>query len=124
MSSKTIYDNCCLKDTYCGPFNKIKTPLCKVYKIRELNDPIENHFEELRLIHELKENSEYWNEKKLVENRVGKSFEDDEEVCPHHRYYKGNLITGASGPTTPKMLQTCSTITLLRWPCLKNFGPI
>ena len=80
-----ILKNCCLKDTYCGPFTRLNSPLVKLFKVKELNDPVEKHFKDLRLMRNFRENVEHWNERKFIESRIGKALKYEDEI----RYVKG-----------------------------------
>lgn len=90
MSSLSdLLKNCCLKDNYCGPYTRFKSPIIKLFKIKELDSPVEKHFKDLKLLNNYKESSENWNERKLIENRAGRTLLDEDEICQYHRCVKG-----------------------------------
>ena len=76
------YSACCIKSESCGPHLRSRTT--GVFKVNELSDDVNNHLVYLKLQHHYKKTTDL-NEKSLIENRMGYTFQDVDVICAFHR---------------------------------------
>ena len=76
------YSVCCLKNLSCGPHLRSRT--FGIFTVTELNNDINNHLVNLKLQQHY-EKTDWWNERTLIENRIGYDFKDDDLICAFHR---------------------------------------
>ena len=72
-------------DGNCGSFKRFKTDV--LVSVDGLNNDIKKHLIDLKLLHSYNESD--WNEKRLIESRIGKSLLDGKYICAYHRFTKG-----------------------------------
>ena len=74
---KVNYKLCCLyneQQNKCGPYNRPRCPKSGLVSVQNLNAEIENHLRNLHFKNSIK--IFRWNERKLIENRIGMELED------------------------------------------------
>ena len=69
----------------CGPFKRSKVPIYGLYNVHELLRDVHSHFVTLKLKHHYTKTAD-WNDKTLIENRMGQQFQPDDFICASHRY--------------------------------------
>ena len=67
----------------CGKNQKNEEVL---YSVTELNEDVENHFKILKVSGVI---LKYYPERTLIQNRINRSIDDDESICPKHREING-----------------------------------
>ena len=91
MSNKdaNIYKRCALFDkTTCGPYKDRRyEKVHGLVKVTELVKDTTGHFTSLKFKDYIQ--NLLWSERQLIENRAGKEFSDDSEICQHHRNVLG-----------------------------------
>ena len=72
----------------CGPYTRQK-PIDEIVSPVDLTENVYPHLKLLHLIKENETNGIEWNERKLIESRVGRHLLDNEKLCSYHRYTNG-----------------------------------
>ena len=82
------YEQCCLFDGgKCGPHKRIKPCIDGLFETKQLNIDVKNHLINLKIMQSNEKNM--WDEKRLIENRLGRTLAEGELLCASHRYLLG-----------------------------------
>ena len=75
------YNFCCINNKKCGPYKRFGRN--GIVRANQLNEPINKHLKTLKT-----KFSDQWNEISLIENQMGKTFQEN-DICAYHRYTLG-----------------------------------
>ena len=82
-------DKCCFyDDNECGPFTKPRIPIDGLFSKNDLDNNVEHHLSTIK-IEKMSLPINLLTEKGLIENRIGKKFQNGDRICAKHHYKMG-----------------------------------
>ena len=90
QSEQSGYELCRLYslNTKCGSYKISKNNVTGLFDIDDLNEDVHNHLCCLN-IRKRHDKSDDWNERLLIENRLGFKLNENDKLCANHRYTLG-----------------------------------
>ena len=83
------YSKCILNsEDQCGAYKRLKPPVQGLFSLAQLDHDILPHLVSCK-VKKPHEDVNGWNELKLIENRLGKTLENEDKLCAYHRFING-----------------------------------
>ena len=79
--------SCFNEATPCGPYKRDQS-IDEILKVSMLDKDVSNHIKQLK-VQAKKVDIDEWSERKLIENRLGRSLGEEESLCSLHRFKYG-----------------------------------
>ena len=84
MSAYNYHSSCIKSKGSCGAFTKPRQPVAGLYSVKDLKLSVEDHIKSLNL-HTSNIPLTFFNERTIIENRIGSLLNSDGVICAKHR---------------------------------------